>query len=169
MVRAQEARAKVSALKKKNERPCKGVRELARTTGQQQIPAREVKPNVARRLPKYDKDNGLPTGHPRMTKRSRNLQITTVQTSVLCGRHRLEKGLRKWPTATFSEAQVRRRSFACWCAARSSAARLESARDKSRLRLRPANLRWSHCSWCQVWSLALSSDGRRDNVDRTMA
>ena len=32
----------------------------------------------------------------------------------------------------------------------------ECAGDTSRLRLRPANLRWSHCSWCQVLSVAVN-------------
>ena len=59
--------------------------------------------------------------HPMVPNKKQNTQITTGKTTIP---HRVEKiGKRKWPTATFSKAQVRRRSpIRCWCAAQSSGA-----------------------------------------------
>ena len=49
-------------------------------------------------------------------KKEQNTPITTVKTTTPCGRHRLKKkGHRRWPTATFSETQVRHKSLTSWC------------------------------------------------------
>ena len=69
----------------------------------------------------------------------------------------LEKAIASGPMSTFSECSSRTTPVVHWLVCSTIFFReFESARELSRLRLRSANLRWSHCSYCQVRSVALS-------------
>ena len=106
---------------------------------------------------------GCLLGHPRMTKKEQNMPITSVDTTITCSRQSLNM-----PTHVANRNCLRSKSatpvahlLVCstifW-------RDFDSAGDPSRLRLRPANLRWSHCSQCQVWWVALSPMAARTTL-----
>ena len=94
---------------------------LARTTGQERNPRERWKLTSQDVSQEATMTMNCLLGHLKMTKKKQNTPSTTVETTGLCGWHRLQKASVSGPTATFPEAQaIRRRSFICWCAANTS-------------------------------------------------
>ena len=122
------------------------MRGLARAAGQEQIPAKEVKPKVAGREPESDKDNELPARSPEDDRKGPEHAIHNCQNNWSVRPAQVEKR----PAQVANDILLRSSSTTpvvhMLVCSTILCRDFDSAREMSRLRFCPANLRWSHCS-----------------------